>query len=185
VKKLSNDLIDRVLRFDGVSVVAPEMVARLLLLNVQPVQIRVTGDAWEIEQFNLNVPDSEVIKHADTPEPIKIDLRWQLPAEYQDLDLTERVVDALTARSGELNYTSLDETRAAARIAKELIEINRRGMQEFMRTVVYVLDTFRKNGVVWGVGRGSSCASYILFLLGLHAVDCLRLDVPLEEFFHD
>jgi DNA polymerase III alpha subunit len=143
----------------------------------------VSGDSWEIEQFNANVPAEEEIGPAT--DPVKIDLAWQLPDEYRDLDLTLRVVDDLDRLTKELNYTSLETTHACARIAKEMIEINRRGMQEFMRTVVYVLDTFRKNGVVWGVGRGSSCASYILFVLGLHAVDCLRLDVPLEEFFHD
>lgn len=183
MKKLSNDLGDRVLRFDGVSVVPPEMVAHLLLMGAQPTQLRVDGDSWEIQQFNANVPAEDEI--GPSSDAIKIDLAWQLPDEYRDLDLTLRVVDALDERSKELNYTSLELTQAAARIAKELIEIQRRGMTEFMQTVVYVLDTFRKNGVVWGVGRGSSCASYILFILGLHAVDCLRLDVPLEEFFHD
>jgi len=183
VKKLSNDLVDRVLRFDGVSIVPPEMVAHLLLMGVQPTQLRIDGDTWEIQQFNSNVPAEDELQAAT--DPVKINLAWQLPDEYRNLDLTLRVVDALDERSKELNYTSLELTHAAARIAKELIEINRRGMQEFMQTVVYVLDVFRKHGVVWGVGRGSSCASYILFVLGLHSVDCLRLDVPMEEFFHD
>ena len=184
MKKLSNELNDRVLRFDGVSIVNPEMVARLLLLGVAPTQLRVTGETWEIEQFNLNVPDEELIKPA-ADEPVNIDLRWQLPPEYRNLDLTVRVVEALDARLAELAYDEATLERASTRIAAELIEISRRGMQEFMQTVVYVLDTFRRNDVVWGVGRGSSCASYILFILGLHAVDCVKLDVPMEEFFHD
>jgi DNA polymerase III alpha subunit len=40
----------------------------------------------------------------------------------------------------------------------------------------------RANNIVWGVGRGSSVASYVLFLIGIHKVDSLYYDLPIEEF---
>ena len=40
----------------------------------------------------------------------------------------------------------------------------------------------RLNNVVWGLGRGSSTASYILYLLGVHKIDSLYYDLPIEEF---
>jgi DNA polymerase III alpha subunit len=49
--------------------------------------------------------------------------------------------------------------------------------------MVYIIDTLRKNNIVWGVGRGSSVASYVLFLLGVHRVDSVKYDIPLNEFF--
>lgn len=183
MKKLSVDLGDRVLRFDGVSIVSPDAVARLLLLGLGPHEIRVSDENWEIQQFNANVPGEDELRPSS--DPVKINLAWQLPPDYKNLDITERVIDALAERADELKYSGLETAQAAERIAEELVEIKRRGMMEFMRTVIYVLDTFRQNGVVWGVGRGSSCACYILFILGLHAVDCLKLDVPAEEFFHE
>lgn len=183
MKRLSVDLADRVLRFDGVSVVSPEMVARCLLLGVAPTQLRVTETGWEVEQFNAHVPEELEIK-VDAPEPINLDYRWQLPDEYLKMDLWDRIIGAYDQRSRELDYSVQEEDHAGCRLEEEYEEIKTRGMVEFMKTIIYVIDTFRANNVVWGVGRGSSCASYVLFLLGLHAVDCIKLDVPASEFFH-
>lgn len=183
MKQLFTDLGDRKLRFDGASVVSPEMVAKLFLLGLGPHEIRVEGDAWEIQQFNANVPLEEKLRPPD--DPVKISLKWQLPSEYKNLDLDQYVVDKAVQHL-EINSYTLDQERTAAnRVEQELQEIKQRGMTEFFKTIIYVLDVFRKNGVVWGVGRGSSCASYILFVLGLHAVDCVKLDIPMTEFFHE
>lgn len=184
MKQLSTQLEDRVLRFDGVSIVSPEMVARCLLLGVSPTEIRVSEDTWEIQEYNANSPDEDAIKVVSN-EPVNLDFRWQLPEEYLKMDLWERIIDAYDQRAAELDYTVQEEDHAGARMEMEYEEIRKRGMTEFVKTVIYVLDMFRQHNVVWGVGRGSSCASYVLFLLGLHSVDCIKLQVPLEEFFHD
>jgi DNA polymerase III alpha subunit len=48
--------------------------------------------------------------------------------------------------------------------------------------MVYVIDTFKKNNVIWGVGRGSSVSSYILYLLEVHDVDSVMYDLDFNEF---
>jgi DNA polymerase III alpha subunit len=48
--------------------------------------------------------------------------------------------------------------------------------------LIYIIDTMRKNNIVWGVGRGSSVASYILYLLGVHKVDSVKYNLHIEEF---
>jgi len=40
----------------------------------------------------------------------------------------------------------------------------------------------RKNNIVWGVGRGSSVASYVLFLLGVHKIDSMYYELSVDEF---
>ncbi len=40
----------------------------------------------------------------------------------------------------------------------------------------------RDNEVIWGVGRGSSVASYVLYLIGIHKVDSMYYDLPINEF---
>jgi len=45
------------------------------------------------------------------------------------------------------------------------------------------VNIFEENKVVWGTGRGSSCASYILYLIGIHQVDSVKYDLDLGEFF--
>jgi DNA polymerase III alpha subunit len=47
----------------------------------------------------------------------------------------------------------------------------------------YVVDTLRNNQVVWGVGRGSSVASYVLFIIGVHKIDSVKYKLPINEFF--
>ena len=184
VRVLETELADRVLRFDGVSVVHPDHVAWALSRGLQPSQLRVTEEDEDVLSFNQQVIESERLRLAE-PEPIDINMVWQLPKAYLDLDLYQRVVDEFSARLPSLGYTPEQEEQAAIRIQAEMSEIVRRGMVEFTKTIIYILDTFRKNNIVWGVGRGSSCASYVLFILGLHVVDCIKLDVPLTEFFHD
>ncbi len=56
-------------------------------------------------------------------------------------------------------------------------------MLVLLKTMKYIVDTLRENNIVWGVGRGSSVASYVLFLLGVHKIDSVKYDLPIEEFF--
>jgi DNA polymerase III alpha subunit len=184
MRQLSSELEDRTLRFDGVSILEPEKIAKAIIRGVPPTAIRVRGSSPEIDLYNAQVAEPDrILPEAD--EPISLDMTWRLPEKYMNLDLWETIADSFTERSRTLEYDAQTEEEALYRLEAEFEEINRRGMVEFMRTVIYVLDTFREKGVVWGVGRGSSCASYVLFILGLHAVDCVKYKVPMEEFFHD
>ncbi len=185
VEKLETDLGWRRLRFDGASVISPEQVARCLLLGAQPSQLRVEGTSWEIEAFNNEVDE---VDRLDPPaDPVKLNFSWQLPEKYLQLDVYNAVGALYEAQLEKLSqsYTSAQIEEVLSRIATELAEFEKRGMINFLRTIIYVLDVFREQQVIWGVGRGSSCASYVLFLLGLHAVDPIKFNVPLEEFFHD
>jgi len=48
--------------------------------------------------------------------------------------------------------------------------------------MIYIVDMMRKNNLVWGVGRGSSVASYVLYLIGIHKIDSLKYNLNIEEF---
>ena len=52
-----------------------------------------------------------------------------------------------------------------------------------LKTMKYVVDTLRANNVVWGVGRGSSVSSYVLFIIGVHKIDSVKYKLPINEFF--
>jgi DNA polymerase III alpha subunit len=57
-----------------------------------------------------------------------------------------------------------------------------RGMFPLLCYLKYLVDTMRENNVVWGVGRGSSVASFVLFLLGVHRINSLYYDLSIDEF---
>jgi DNA polymerase III alpha subunit len=46
----------------------------------------------------------------------------------------------------------------------------------------YLVDFMRENKIVWGVGRGSSVASYVLYLIGVHKIDSIQYDLDWTEF---
>jgi len=183
---LTTKLNNRVLRYDGVSVIPPEMVADILLHGSSPTEIRVTQDSWEIQQFNFNCDEGDEIKFNN--DEVKLDTSWNLPEDWASLTIDQvqhLIVDKATDVISRSNYTEAQVSKAYSRIEKEIKEIEKRNMMDFLKTIMYVLDTFKKNDICWGVGRGSSCASYVLFVLGLHVVDCVKFGVPMEEFFHD
>ena len=95
---------------------------------------------------------------------------WRMPLEYKELDIAEYVL-GLCQQEYELQ-----------RVGEELILYQERNLFDLLRYLKYLVDTLRKNNVVWGVGRGSSVASYVLFLLGVHKIDSLYYNLDIDEF---
>ena len=110
------------------------------------------------------------------PYPIPLDRidieKWFIPGEYAEMDIEEFLVDICP----EQNYD---------RLISELQLFRDRKMIPMLCAMKYIVDTLRKNNVVWGVGRGSSVASYVLFLLGVHRIDSVKYRLPIEEFFKE
>ena len=95
---------------------------------------------------------------------------WRMPKEYKELDIAAYVL-GLCKEEHELQ-----------RVGEELILYQERNLFDLLRYLKYLIDTLRKNNIVWGVGRGSSVASYVLFLIGVHKIDALYYQLDIEEF---
>lgn len=55
-------------------------------------------------------------------------------------------------------------------------------MLDLLSFLKYLVDTMRQNSIVWGVGRGSSVASFILYLLGVHKINSIKYNLDIGEF---
>jgi DNA polymerase III alpha subunit len=95
---------------------------------------------------------------------------WFMPSKYQNFDIAKYVLD-LCQTDAELQ-----------RVGQELLLFQEREMFTLLRFCKYLVDLMRERKVVWGVGRGSSVASYVLYLIGIHKIDSLYYDLPIEEF---
>lgn len=95
---------------------------------------------------------------------------WFMPKEYMDLDIAEYVLS---------KCVSQEELQRAG---QELLLFQERDMFILLKYLKYLVDTMRKNNIVWGVGRGSSVASFVLFLIGIHRINSLYFDLSIEEF---
>lgn len=96
--------------------------------------------------------------------------KWFMPEEYYNMDIA-------------LYVLSKCETEAELqRAGEELFLFQERELFPLLRYLKYLVDTMRENNIVWGVGRGSSVASYVLFLLGVHRINSLYYDLSIDEF---
>lgn len=95
---------------------------------------------------------------------------WHMPEKYKELDIAEHVL-ALCNSDAELQ-----------RCGQELMLFQERNLFNLLRYLVFLVDLMRENRVIWGVGRGSSVASYVLYKLGVHKIDSLHYDLDPQEF---
>ena len=95
---------------------------------------------------------------------------WHMPEEYRKLDIARWLLDEC-ATDPELQ-----------RVADELMLFQERDLFDLLRWLKYFVDTMRKHKVVWGVGRGSSVASYVLYLIGVHRINSMYYDLDISEF---
>lgn len=175
------DLNDRVITDKG------EVVARYELLVQRALSGQVFTDMpalphKDIGRYNERSGREHPIEFwedtgADTLEgPDPETFEWTIPKKYLELDLYEICAAALMARG-------LVNEEYVGRLTWELDQMEQREMFPFVRCLLYVTDQFHKEGVVWGVGRGSSCASLVMFLLRINRIDPVKYDIPAEEFF--
>jgi DNA polymerase III alpha subunit len=68
------------------------------------------------------------------------------------------------------------------RVRDEYAEFESRGLAPLLKYMIYLVDFMRENKIVWGVGRGSSVASYVLYLIGVHKIDSIKYDLDFKEF---
>jgi DNA polymerase III alpha subunit len=93
-----------------------------------------------------------------------------MPKEYYDFEIVGYLLDKTT---NEVEYQ---------RVVMELELFIQHNMIDLLKYLKYLIDTLRKNNVIWGVGRGSSVASYVLYLMGVHKVDSIKYDLDINEF---
>ena len=105
---------------------------------------------------------------------------FNIPQHYKDLDVEEYIISLIPKGNGEGSYNN--KNPAAVRVEMELAEFKARNLFPILQLLIYIIDTMRKNSLVWGVGRGSSVASYILYLLGVHKVDSVKYNLDIKEF---
>jgi DNA polymerase III alpha subunit len=68
------------------------------------------------------------------------------------------------------------------RLIEELQEFRKRNMLDLLRWLKYFVDTAKQRNIIWGVGRGSSVASYVLYLIGVHKIDSIKYKLDWKEF---
>lgn len=124
------------------------------------------------KKLNLDLPELSTFQDIDLSiEEFDqlLQSNWFMPEEYRNMDIEGFLVNQCSKQ----NYQ---------RLIDELQEFKSRNMIDLLRWLKYFVDTCRSENLVWGVGRGSSVASYTLFLLGVHKIDSVKYNLDWRDF---
>lgn len=120
----------------------------------------------EYEKTQSVEPLTQTIKEFDN----KNQSQWFMPENYKQFDIAQHLLDLCK------------DDQQRQRVGQELLIYCDRNLFDLLKFLYYFVDVLKKNNIVWGVGRGSSVASYVLFLLEVHSVDSLYYDLDIHEF---
>ena len=143
--------------------------------NKNPLPV---ADSAEITQFrtvsvkfDLDWPYTVVTKDLDDADYVaKCVENWAMPEEYYAIDLETYFASKITS------------AKEAERVQLELKLFREKHLETVLKFIIYLVDTMKTNKIVWGVGRGSSVASYCLYLIGLHKIDSIKYELDIKEF---
>ena len=118
-----------------------------------PSMAKASNDAISVEQFHYNNQQ-----------------HWLMPDDFKSVDIAAHVL-SLCKTDAELQ-----------RVGEELLLFQERNLFDLLRYLHYLVNVMRDNNIIWGVGRGSSVASYVLYLLGIHRINSMFYDLDPREF---
>lgn len=173
--KINNRKIDK----HGLVTQDDQSLFQSLFINPKAIESANSYDSEEVVEYNkwakiFDLPAiNYFVKDFDDKTHEQNQQQWQMPQSYKDMDIEKYLLEKCE--------TDLQKQR----ILSELDEFNARDMQMLLKYLVYLVDTLRKNNIVWGIGRGSSVSSYVLYKIGIHRVDSLKYSLDIKEFLKD
>lgn len=117
----------------------------------------------ELKLYNLGAVDIEEFDKENQTQ-------WQMTQDYYSLDIAQWLLDQCSTQE-ELQ-----------RVGQELLLYQERQLFPLLKQLKYIIDRWRENNIVWGVGRGSSVSSYVLYLIGVHKINSIYYDLDITEF---
>jgi len=160
----------------GQQILSEQDLCELYLSNPNSVVKSALTDSLVEFDSNLELNDLPNLKVYSDPNLSKKDYDqqnqniWFMPDKYKDFDIAKFVLDQCN------NDAELQ------RAGEELLLYQQRNLFPLLRYLKYLVDTMRQRDIVWGVGRGSSVASFVLFLIGVHKINSLHYDLSIDEF---
>ena len=116
--------------------------------------------SWDLRSYEETIPEY----HS------KLQKCWLMPEEYLNFDIESWIL-SLCKTEEEIHRVNTELT-----LYQEFNLIN------LLRYLKYLRDVADENKIVFGVGRGSSCSSYILYLMKIHRVNSLQYNLSINEF---
>ena len=154
------DVCDLLMKGHRPADLAGLIVDSSVLLDVMPDLVDPVPEFYQQSDHELSIPEW----HAQQQ------MAWHMPKQYQEMDIAEHVLSLCTTEA-ELQ-----------RCGHELLLYQERDLFNLLKYMVYLVDVMTENKIIWGVGRGSSVSSYVLYKLKVHKIDSMYYKLDIEEF---
>jgi DNA polymerase III alpha subunit len=143
------------------------------LTNLKDITVDYNEDIENLEKtagftFQKFNEQLDSISIEDFDQALQSD--WFIPEAYKTFDVKEWCLARCTTQE------------QIARVEAEMVAYQERNMIPLLQWTKHFVDACNENDIVWGVGRGSSVASFVLFLLGVHQVDSVKYNLDWQEF---
>ena len=124
---------------------------------------------------HLDLPEISLWDNRDVTQPVEeyhrsLQSIWIMPEEFASLDIQSWLM------------AKCETPQQMDRVQEELALYRKFNLLDLLRYLLYLRETADINNIVWGVGRGSACCSYCLFLMGIHRVDSIKYKLEIQEF---
>ena len=158
--------------------------------HVDKCHVVLCNPSDDIEKFNAAMRE-QYLPELTTYIPLDVDQKtfdgalqseWFMPEEYKTLDVDDWCLRKIMKMKDATHPDQVLWSEEWNRTYEELEAFDERDMENLLRYMIYLVDFMRENDIVWGVGRGSSVASYVLYLIGVHRIDSIKYNLDWREF---
>jgi len=169
------DLGNRKILDDGTVICSEQAVMDMLYagLDIADTVIEPSEDACMFAKSNQMLDaglENPIISDTGIYGNLDWYSAWLTPESYQRINVLEHC----------LAKCQNDEQRE--RVRYEMTLFQERKMIPVLQHLIFLVNDFRARKVLWGVGRGSSVSSYILYLIGINRIDPLKFGLDVREF---
>ncbi len=173
-------LNDRILWFDGDISVDPEVLIKYLV-STHAQRLFVSYITPDVEQFNKLSSVKLTVKTQCAP----MSHEWHIPEQFKTINVFSYVWNQFKQLAIEEDLTDDEINVRIDRLNEEIEKYKESNVQNVICALIYVVNILTQNNIIWGIGRGSSVSSYLLYVIGLHDVDSVKYGLPLSDFFKE
>ena len=170
---MKNEISNRKINSDGSVIFNYNGIFQHLFNDLNSIEKYIVDDCEDVQEYNkwakiynypilkTQIPEIDHTARQDT---------WFMPDEFKNIDIENHILNLCKTQ------------KEIDRVNAELIEFKKRNLYNLLRYLIYLVSIMKENNVVWGIGRGSSVASYCLYLIEVHKVDALKYSLDIKEF---
>jgi len=155
-----SDIVDLVMQGHDPAVFADMIVDATVDLDRWPDWAKTVPGFQQQRIHSCSVPEFHAAQQQN----------WHMPESYKNMDIAAHVLG--------MCQTDAELQRCGA----ELMLYQERDLFDLLRYLKYLVDIMQQNNIIWGVGRGSSVASHVLYLMGVHRINSLYYNLDIQEF---